>query len=400
MSNIPSQIIILAGGRGTRLGHITESIPKPMVRFHELPFLEYLLRYLQSHGCGNFLLLLGYKAESIIEYFGDGTSLGCTIQYHVSDPDNETGRRFQLAEEAGLIEEEFMMMYCDNYCPISLEMAATQWRELGVLAQFTVYQNTDGYTKSNLRVEDNIVTVYDKSRTTPNLQGVEIGFLFAKKSILQYLSGHDNPSLEKTVFPALIAQKQLGAYLTEHRYYSVGNIERLPMTEQFLRQQPTIFLDRDGVLNTRPPQGCYTTSWNNWNWEYGALEAIALLTKAGYRLLLVSNQAGVARGSMTIADVEDIHAHMLADIEHHGGRLEKIYYCPHGWHDGCRCRKPDIGMFLQAQRDFHLDLTKTVFIGDDERDGFAANKANCRFYRVDENNSLLQIVTKLVGLAG
>ena len=397
MSNIPSQTIILAGGRGTRLGQITESIPKPMVRFHDVPFLEYILRFLQEQGCRHFLLLLGYKAENIIEYFGDGSSLGCNIQYHVSDTDNETGRRLQLAVQEGLIEDEFLLMYCDNYCPISVEDAAIQWRQSGLLAQFTVYQNTDGYTKSNLRVEQNIVTLYDKSRTTPNLHGVEIGFLFAKKSVLQYLSSHDNPSLEKTVFPALIAQGQLGAYLTEHRYYSVGNIERLALTEQFLRQMPTIFLDRDGVLNTRPPQGCYTTSWNNWHWEEGAIEAITLLSKAGYRLLLVTNQAGVARGYMTIDDVEDIHAHMLADIETHGGKIEKIYYCPHGWDEGCRCRKPDIGMFLQAQRDFHLDLSKTIFIGDDERDGMAANNANCGFYRVNAENSLLDIVKRMLG---
>ena len=392
MSTIPHQIVILAGGRGTRLGDITKTIPKPMVPFHSKPFLEYLLVYFRDQGARKFLILLGYLADSVIEYFGDGSQLGIEIEYHVTAVENDTGRRLVLANQAGLIEDEFLMAYCDNYCPLPLEKVATQWRESERLAQFVVYENKDNYTKSNLRVEDNRVVVYDKGRTSPNLQGVEIGFLCTKKSILDLLPQDENCSLERAVFPKLIEEGQLGAYLTNHRYYSVGKTERLPLTKQFLQQEPTIFLDRDGVLNHKAPKACYVCNWNDWRWIDGSIEAIAKLTKAGYRLIIISNQAGIAREKMTTEDLNDIHKNMMNDIQEQGGKIEKIYYCPHGWDEGCTCRKPNIGMFLDAQRDFHLDLTKTTFIGDDERDGIAAEKANCAFFMVDEEIKLIDIV--------
>jgi D-glycero-D-manno-heptose 1,7-bisphosphate phosphatase len=124
---------------------------------------------------------------------------------------------------------------------------------------------------------------------------------------------------------------------------------------------------------------------------------VARLTQAGYRILLISNQAGIARGCMTVKDVEAIHRNMCSEIEAAGGLINAIYYCPHHWDDGCRCRKPDIGMFLQASRDFHVDVSRAIFIGDDERDGFAAENAGCGFIRIDETTSLWDAVTQIIG---
>ena len=394
-SALPKQAVILAGGRGTRLLEITKDIPKPMVPFHGKPFLEYLLVYLKDQGISEFLILLGYLSETVIEYFGDGEKWGISITYDVTSVDNDTGRRIELATPK--IQEEFLLCYCDNYCPLPLEQMAVQWRESGLDAQATIYTNFDGYTKSNLRVEDAKVTVYDKTRTTPNLQGVEIGFLFAKKTVLTHFPVGENRNFEREVFPQLIASGQLGAFETEHRYYSVGKPERLPLTEEFLKFTPTIFLDRDGVLNHKAPRGCYIESWADWRWAEGAKEAVAALTEAGYRIILISNQAGIARGCMSVESVEDIHRNMCREIEEQGGRIDAIYYCPHHWDDGCRCRKPDIGMFLQASRDFHIDVSQTVFIGDDERDGFAAERAGCGFIRIDEDTSLLDASKRIIG---
>jgi len=392
---LPKQTVILAGGRGTRLLEITKHIPKPMVPFHGKPFLEYLLVYLKEQGTSEFLILLGYLADKVTEYFGDGSKWGVSIKYDITPVENDTGRRLELASDH--IQDEFLLCYCDNYCPLPLQKMAQNWRESELDAQATIYTNFDGYTKSNLRVEESKVTVYDKTRTTPNLQGVEIGFLFAKKKILQHFPTGENRNFEREVFPKLIASGQLGAFETEHRYYSVGKPERLPLTEEFLKFTPTIFLDRDGVLNHKAPRGCYIESWSDWHWADGAKEAVSLLTKAGYRIVLISNQAGIARGCMSVEDVEDIHRHMCEEIELIGGKIDGIYYCPHHWDDGCRCRKPDIGMFLSASRDFHIDVSKTVFIGDDERDGFAADNVGCGFIRIDEDTSLWDAAQRIIG---
>jgi D-glycero-D-manno-heptose 1,7-bisphosphate phosphatase len=128
----------------------------------------------------------------------------------------------------------------------------------------------------------------------------------------------------------------------------------------------------------------------------GAQEAVRLLTQAGYRVILVSNQAGIGRGIMTEADLQQIHARMRAELEEIGGRIEAVYYCPHDWDAGCECRKPGPGMLLQAQRDFNLDLTRTLFIGDDERDARAADAAGCPSALVTDERSLLDIVRGVV----
>jgi histidinol-phosphate phosphatase family protein len=111
----------------------------------------------------------------------------------------------------------------------------------------------------------------------------------------------------------------------------------------------------------------------------------------------VSNQAGINRGALTEAQLEEIHARMLVDAEAAGGRIEAVYHCPHDWDEGCDCRKPAPGMLFQAQRELDLDLTRTPFIGDDERDGQAADAAGCPSIQVHEGFTLLDAVRELVG---
>jgi D-glycero-D-manno-heptose 1,7-bisphosphate phosphatase len=121
-----------------------------------------------------------------------------------------------------------------------------------------------------------------------------------------------------------------------------------------------------------------------------------MLAQAGYRVIIASNQAGIARGAMTEEDLEAVHAKMRGEAEQAGGRIDAIYHCPHGWDEGCECRKPRPGMLFQAQREHHLDLTRTYFIGDDERDAEAASAAGCRFAMVTESSPLPELTRKLI----
>src|SRR5205823_13850759 len=117
---------------------------------------------------------------------------------------------------------------------------------------------------------------------------------------------------------------------------------------------------------------------------------------AGVRVVGASNQAGVARGAMTERELLEIQRRMVRETTLAGGSIEAIYYCPHNWEEGCECRKPKPGMLFQAQRDFNLDLSRTVFVGDDERDAEAAEAAGCLSTLVSEHMSLLDISRQLV----
>jgi D-glycero-D-manno-heptose 1,7-bisphosphate phosphatase len=224
---------------------------------------------------------------------------------------------------------------------------------------------------------------------------VEISYAILTSDLVDLIPD-DNVLLETTLYPLLTERRQLLAYVTDHRYYSIGCTDRLPLTEEFLARRPAVIVDRDGVLNRRPPRAHYVRSWDEFEWLPGAREGLSLLHRNGFRVIVVSNQAGVGRGAMTEADLERIHARMRRDVEEAGGWIDAIYHCPHDWDDGCACRKPKPGMLFQAQRDWSLDLSRVPFIGDDERDAQAAEAAGCRPLRVSDVLSLFDIARTLV----
>lgn len=390
----PSQAVILAGGGGTRLRPLSDTRPKAMVDINGKPFLEHLIALVREQGFERVLLLLGYLPQVVQDYFGDGSRLGVKIDYSITEVENDTGRRLRLAEEK--LDELFLLMYCDNYWPLQMDRLWSCYLQLKAPVMLTVYNNKDGYTKNSIKVDDSgFLTVFDKQQRTENLQGVEISYgIFDRKVIA--LLGDQNVSLEEKLFPLLIKDRKLGAFLTDHRYYSVGALHRLPLTETFLARRPAVILDRDGVLNRRAPRAQYVTCWKEFEWLPGVQDALRLLNEAKFRVMVVSNQAGIGRGAMTEADLLEIHRRAQLEAGRAGGRIDAFFYCPHDWNAGCECRKPKPGMLFQAQRTFNLDLTRTWFLGDDERDGQAAEAAGCPFAMISESNTLLDVCQRLV----
>lgn len=126
----------------------------------------------------------------------------------------------------------------------------------------------------------------------------------------------------------------------------------------------TVFLDRDGVVNEKAPEGRYITSWTEFHLLPGVDEAIARLNRAGLRVIVVSNQRGVALGLYSVADVEAIHAELQKTLQAQGARVDAFYFCPHD-RNQCDCRKPLPGMFEQARRAFpNIAAATSVMIGD------------------------------------
>lgn len=145
----------------------------------------------------------------------------------------------------------------------------------------------------------------------------------------------------------------------------------------------TIFLDRDGVLN-RKRDDDYVKHWGEFEFLPNVKEALQILTAKNYRLIVVTNQRGIARGWMTEAAVQDIHARMLAEIA--PAQIAAIYYCPHD-KDQCDCRKPKPGLFLQAQQAFpDLDFAQAVLIGDSLSDMEVGVKLSCRNILIGEDS--------------
>lgn len=147
-----------------------------------------------------------------------------------------------------------------------------------------------------------------------------------------------------------------------------------------------IILDRDGVINQE--SRAYIKSPNEWLAIPGSLEAIARLTDAGYTICVATNQSGVGRRYFSEQALHDIHQRMLDQVTEHGGKIFKIYYCPHLPTDNCDCRKPATGMFAQIANDLSLEFTNkkfgsasnVIFVGDSKCDVELGLKTGCKFY--------------------
>src|SRR5258705_865348 len=157
-----------------------------------------------------------------------------------------------------------------------------------------------------------------------------------------------------------------------------------------------IFLDRDGIINKSPIKTDYVKNWNEFQLLPSVIEALQLLIKNNFQIFIVTNQAGIARGMMTEKALQEIHKNLLSLFKKNKIHITKIYYCPHGWDDGCECRKPKPGMLLQAAEEFNFDIKKAFFIGDDQRDKQAGDAAGCQTIPMMPNGNLLEIVQTIV----
>ncbi len=192
------------------------------------------------------------------------------------------------------------------------------------------------------------------------------------------LTGYDGGRLARLVDHAVIVSDNCMERI-EDVHLVLGHAVAAALRD-IIAQEPVpsrdrvVFLDRDGVINQLAPDNGYVTSWEDFRFLPGALDAIARLTRSGFRIVVVTNQSCIGRGLATHEDIRLIHRIMEERIEEVGGRIEAVYYCPHKPDDGCSCRKPKPGLFLAAQEDLGIDLVQSIVIGDSLSDLQAVEK--------------------------
>lgn len=138
-----------------------------------------------------------------------------------------------------------------------------------------------------------------------------------------------------------------------------------------------IFLDRDGVINKDPEKG-YIKRVEEFQFLPGSLSAIKKLNSYGYEVIVISNQAGIAKGLYSVEDLTKVNNNMLREVKKAGGKIKATYYCIHKDEDNCPCRKPKTGLIKQACEGLDIDIKKTFFIGDKKTDIETGKKAGCK----------------------
>ena len=222
-----NQAVILAGGRGERLIPLTDSMPKPMALINGVPFLDYLIHSIVQAGIKNILILLGYKADVIVDRYNSMRDI--SIEFSYGSVNDQTGRRVLNGYDQ--LDDHFLLMYGDNYWPIDFDEICSNYHQLEASVTTTVFSNKNGTGEygfgNNVVVSDNnYVVQYDKKRETFDANGVDIGYILVAKDTLDpKMPG--NVSFEIDILPQFIAKKQLGAYITDTQYYYITNMQSL-----------------------------------------------------------------------------------------------------------------------------------------------------------------------------
>jgi histidinol-phosphate phosphatase family protein len=380
-----TQAVILCGGLGTRMRPYTDLLPKPMIPVNGGPFLEYLVEQLRDEGITRIVLLTGYRAAQIESHFGDGRGFGLAITYSQGPAEWDTGRR--IWEARAQLDPRFLLLYSDNFVPFRLSGLLEFHRDKGRMLSLLLSAKANG----NIKVgSDGIVARYDPSRSSPDLDQVEIGFMVVERDAV--LASIEDPDVSfSRVLERLASRGELAGRVCGDHYHSISDPKRWKLAEQYLRPKRILLIDRDGTLNVRPPRAQYLSRWEDFQWIPGALEGMEALSGTGFSFALISNQAGIARGAVTQQQVDVINQRLREELAARGIAMTRIYVCPHDWDEGCACRKPAPGMFFQASRDLLLRLDRTVYLCDDPRDCQAAYNASSASVFVGEDEELASL---------
>lgn len=226
--------VILCGGLGTRLGPLSEGLPKPMLPVAGRPFLEHILRQLAAQGFDEVLLLVGHRAELIQEHFGHGDSLGLKIRYSRELEPLGTGGALGLARPH--IARRFLMLYGDLYRPVGYAGLASQC-EGNILAVYPYARGLTSIACANVGLDPSgrRVSTYAKDRPDLALTCVDAGFGFFEPEALDLLPKGVS-SFEASVYPALAARGELGALVVDRHFFDIGNPDDLAHARQWLGQ--------------------------------------------------------------------------------------------------------------------------------------------------------------------
>ena len=219
------QMLILAGGLGTRLRPLTKRLPKCMVPANGKPFLEHQLRLLASRGVRDIVLCVGHMGERVLEYFGNGHRFGVSLTY-AWERDSLLGTAGAIRNAEPLLAPEFFVGYGDSYLLLDYRDIMTRFRRSEALAMMVVYRNEDRLERSNVVVEDGRVIAYDKMTRLPGMVFINEGLTLLRRRSLKLIPPRI-PFTQEQLFQMLARRRQLLAYETPQRFYEIGSFQGL-----------------------------------------------------------------------------------------------------------------------------------------------------------------------------
>ena len=399
------KVVIMAGGRGTRISSIASDIPKPMIRIEDKPVLEREIECLRNQGFTDIIITVSHLGQIIIDYFGNGEKFGVNIEYFVEkEPLGNAGALFKIKDK---LTDDFLLLNADAIFDIDFNrLVEFHYKKGGLVTLFT-HPNSHPYDSGLLitNKEGAVLQWLTKEDARPEWykNRVNAGLHVINKKILDVEINTPKVDLDRQLLKPLQGTGKMFVYDspeyvkdmgTPDRYYAVCDDFKkgIVQNRNLKNKQKAIFLDRDGTINKYVG---FLTNIDSFELLDGVSEAIKKINHSEYLCIVVTNQPVVARGEVTFEELDNIHNKMETLLGKDGAYIDGLYYCPHHPHKGfegeipelkfeCECRKPKPGMLLKAAKDFNIDLSKSYMIGDGDNDMLAGKNAGCMTIKVGE----------------
>lgn len=417
------KVVIMAGGKGTRISSVASDIPKPMIKIEGKPVLEHELECLREQGFTDIILTVGHLGKIIMDYFGDGSGIspvtgvpfGVNIEYFFEQkPLGNAGALFKIKDK---LTEDFLLLNADAIFDVDFKRFVSYHKSHGGLVTLFTHPNNHPYDSGlivaneqgmvqNWLAKEDERPVFYRNRVNAGLHVISPKILDVKfdaekidldRQLLKPLAGtglmfcYDSPEYVKDMG----TPERYEAVCTDYR---MGRVK----AKNLRNKQKAIFLDRDGTINKYVG---FLRDINDFELLPEVAEAIKKINSLGYLAILITNQPVIARGEMSFEQLQNIHNKLETLLGKAGAYLDRIYFCPHHPHSGydgevpelkieCDCRKPKPGMIFRAAEEFNIDLSKSWMIGDGENDIQAGRNAGCKSVLIsDINKSYGQFVT-------
>lgn len=387
----PKQAVILCGGLGTRLGHLTADTPKPLLHIGGVPFLEVLIREVSRSGIRRFLLLAGHLGSQVETFasalqakLGDGFSLETLIE---NEPAGTGGAVFGALER---LDDLFVLLNGDSFFDFPLHRLGPLIQP-GILGAAALRKVEDVSRYGEVFTEGRLVSKFIEKSGVPRAGLINGGVYLLRKEAIAEIGAKS--SLERDLLPKLAETGRLSGEALDGFFIDIGLPETYEEAGRVLnahRHRPAVFFDRDGVLNRDTG---HVGTIERWEWTDGATNAIRRLNEAGFYVFIVTNQAGIAKNKYSIEEYWALRDSVRAYVYQNHAQIDDERFCPYHpdgtvekWRGASNWRKPEPGMINDLLSVWPVDRDKSLLIGDKMSDLEAAQAAAIRGYMFEGGN--------------
>lgn len=391
------KVVIMAGGKGTRIASVNSEVPKPMICVDDKPILEHQIECLAKQNLTDIILVIGYKGEVIEEYFGDGSKFGVQIEYIKEEvPLGTAGALYFLKS---VIKEDFFLINGDIIFDVDFHRFYQHHKLNEGIATIFTHPNSHPYDSGVIMADKTgkvIKWMTKEEERTWYKNCVNAGIHILSPLIFSKFEILEKKDLDRDILKQLIKEEKLYIYQSPEYVKDMGTPDRFYAVQEDIRtgivagknlnqKQKVIFLDRDGTINKYVG---FLRNIDDMQLIGGVSEAIKKINSSGFLVIVITNQPVIARGEVSFEELEEIHNKMETLLGNNGAYLDDIFYCPHHPDKGfegervefkfdCECRKPKTGLFVQAAEKYNVDLQNSWMVGDSLTDMEAGKNAGC-----------------------